>query len=314
MSQCQIVTRREVLVSLAAGAAARAASESAASHISVINDEAGLTREQTFSFAKQYGITALELRSAQKPKLEYVETLPAPELRELRKQLDDNGLHASVLDSSLRKIVFPGTTAVRREDFYLKYFAGLGLTDEGMYRDRMDLLKHTIDAAHILGDPKIRIFAYWRVADPQTIFKRVADDMAALAEIAAREKVQLLLETETSTNVATSDEAVQMMRAVPSPALGINWDPQNSLVYEPDPFPAGYAKLPKSRIGNVHVKAEGLFGPRHPLDWGAIMQAMIKDGYKGKFSLETHRGHDEKNVAASHQCIEKMLGLLRTPS
>ena len=78
----------------------------------------------------------------------------------------------------------------------------------------------------------------------------------------------------------------------------------------PDVFADGYDKLPKDRIWNVHVKAEGLFGPKRPLDWAAIMHRMLGDGYSGKFSLETHRGHDERNVAASRQCMEKMIRLV----
>ncbi len=307
------MTRRDWLASALGGAVCIAAPNGdGASHLAVINDEAGLSRKETFAFAKQYGIRALELRSAQKPKLDYVERLPDAELKELRTQLDDAGLFVSTLDSSLLKICYPGTTSTKKEDFYVNYYAGLGLTDESMYRDRLELLKRTIYAAHLLGDPKIRVFAYWRVDDPQAIFKRVAEDMAAMAAVAEREKVKLVVETEMSTNVATSDEAVQLMELVPSPALGINWDPQNSLSYEPAPYPEGYNKLPKDRIWNVHIKAEGLFGPKHPLPWDAIIPAMLKDGYSGKFSLETHRGHDARNVAASRQCIEKLLQILRS--
>ena len=294
-----------MLAALAASAM-RGATATGMNRLSVINDEAGMTRDETFAFANEFGIDALEMRSAQKPKLEYVETLPAAELKELARQLSDRGLKASVLDSSLLKIVFPGTKPVSTEDFYIKYYAGLGLTDEGMYRDRMDLLKRTIEAAHLIGAPKIRVFAFWRIADPRSIFKQLADHMAAMAEVAAKEKVLLLLENETSTNMATSDETAEMMRLVPSPALGINYDPQNSVSLEAEPFPAGLAKLPKDRIGNVHVKAEGLFGPRHPLDWAAIMRTLVAAGYQGRFSLETHRGHSEQNVVWSRKCIEKM--------
>jgi sugar phosphate isomerase/epimerase len=303
------LTRRNLLISLAA-AAAREATAAAMNRLSVINDEAGMTQDETFAFAKEYGIDALELRSAQKPKLEYVETLPEPELKELARQLADRGLQASVLDSSLLKIAFPGTHPVSVEDFYVKYYAGLGLTDEGMYRDRMDLLKRTIHAAQIVGAPKIRVFAFWRVANPRAIFKQLADQVAAMAEVASKEKVQLVIENETSTNMATSDETAEMMRLVPSPALGINWDPQNSVALEAEPFPAGLAKLPKDRIGNVHVKAEGLFGPKHPLDWAAIMRALVESGYKGRFSLETHRGHTAQNVVWSRKCIEKMRAIV----
>jgi sugar phosphate isomerase/epimerase len=304
------MTRRELLASAAAVATLRADSKSMVSHLSAINDEIGMTREETFAFAKQYGLQWLEMRSAQTPgKSRYCETLNAAECRELKKQLSGNGIEVSVLDSSLMKCAFPGTVAVDREDFYTKYFADLGLTDETLFHDRLDMLKKTLDVAHELGTRNIRFFAFWRVKDPAPILPRIAEVLAGMADLAKKSACRLLIENEGSTNVATSDETVEMMRLVPNEALGINWDPQNGIALEPVPFPGGYAKLPKNRIGNVHVKAEGLLGPKHPLDWGAIMKAMLADGYSGKFSLETHRGHSPDNVKASHECMRKMINI-----
>lgn len=305
------MTRRELLASLAAVAVAHADSGSKTSHISAINDEIGLTREETAAFAKQYGIQWVELRSAQVPgKLRYCETLAGADLGDFRKYLDDSGLRASVLDSSLLKCAMPGTSPVKREDFYVRYFAELGFDDERLFRERLELLKRTLDVAHKLGTREIRVFSFWRVADPSPHFPRIADVLSEMAEIAAKDNCRLLIENEGSCNVATSAESVEILRLVPSKGLGLNYDPQNSIALEPEPFPGGYAKLPKDRIGNVHVKAEGLLGPKHPLDWGAIMHAMLSAGYSARFSLETHRGHGPNNVKASHECMEKMLRLI----
>ena len=134
--------------------------------------------------------------------------------------------------------------------------------------------------------------------------------MSAIGELAEKEKVRLLLETEGSTNMATSEEAADLMRMVQSPAIGTNYDPQNSVGLETSPFPEGLSKLPIARIGNVHVKAEGLFGPKHPLDWPAITRTLIDGGYQGCFSLETHRGHSEQNVEWSKKCMEKMRSIV----
>ena len=306
------MTRRELLAFSLAAAFARGDTGAKTAHLAAINDEIGLTPEGTIAFAKQYGVQWLEMRGAQIPgKKRYYEALTDSALRELKKQLTDNGLRVSVLDSALNKVPYPGTVAVRREDFYTKYFEELGLSEEAAYRDRLELLKRAIHVAHFLGTPEIRVFAFWRVQDPAPLVPRIAEVLAEEAELAHKEKCRLLLETETSTNIATSDEIVEMMRLVPSPGLGINWDPQNSIVFEATPFPTGYEKLPKHRIGNVHVKAEGLLGPRHPLDWGAIMHTMLNDGYTGHFSLETHRGGDgEGKIKVSRQCMEKMVSLV----
>jgi len=307
------MTRRELFAAALAAAVARGDSGSNVSHLAAINDEIGLTPEETISFAKQYGIQWLEMRGAQVPKkLQYCETTPESALRDTRKRLSDAGIRVSALDSSLLKFTLPGTVSAKREDFYVRYFAELGLNDESLFRDRSEMLKRTIASAHALGTQNIRIFSFWRVEDPTPLYPRIADILAEMAEIARKEKCRLVIENETSTNVATSAETAEIMRLVPSPGLGLNWDPQNSVALEPVPFPDGYAKLPKDRIANVHVKAEGLLGPKHPLDWGAIMHALLQDGYTGKFSLETHRGHGPDNVKASHDCMQKMVRLINS--
>jgi sugar phosphate isomerase/epimerase len=307
------MTRRELLASAMAVAIARGDTASKTSHLAVINDEVGLTPQESISFAKQYGIQWVELRAAHIPNQpEYCEMLPESALRDLKKSLSDNGLSVTVLDSSLLKCALPGTVAVKREDFYVKYFAKLGLTDEMLFRDRLDLLKRAMDAAHILGTPNIRIFAFWRVQDPSQVLSKIADVVSEMSEIAHKASCRLVLENESSTCVGTSTETAELFRLVRSPGLGLNWDPQNSAALNDVPFPEGYAKLPKNRIVNVHVKAEGLFGPKKPLDWGAIMLALLKDGYAGKFSLETHRGHGPENVKVSHQCMEKMIQLINS--
>jgi sugar phosphate isomerase/epimerase len=307
------MTRRELLVSAMAAAIARGDTASKTSHLAVINDEVGLTPQESVAFAKQYGIQWVELRAAQMPNQpEYVEMLPESALRDLKKLLSDNGLAVTVLDSSLLKCALSGTVAVKREDFYVKYFAKLGLTDEMLFRDRLDLMKRAMAAAHTLGTPNIRIFGFWRVAEPSQVLTRIADVISEMSEIAHKNGCKLVLENESSTCVGTSAETAEFFRLVRSPGLGLNWDPQNSAALKDSPFPEGYAMLPKNRIVNVHVKAEGLFGPKTPLDWGAIIHALLKDGYTGKFSLETHRGHSPENVKASHECMEKMIRLINS--
>ncbi len=307
------MTRRELLASTMAVAIARGDTAAKISHLAAINDEIGLTPRETVAFAKQYGIRWIEMRaSTMADQLQYCEMLPQSVCRELRTMLSDNGLSVTVLDSSLLKCALPGTVAVKREDFYVKYFAKLGLTDEMLFRDRLDLLKRAMDTAHALGTSNIRIFGFWRVEEPAQVLARIGDVISEMSEIARKGGFRLLLENESSTCVGTSDETAELFRLVRSPGLGLNWDPQNSAALKDVPFPDGYAKLPKNRIANVHVKAEGLFGPKTPLDWGAIMQALLKDGYEGKFSLETHRGHGPENIKASHECIEKMIQLINT--
>ena len=78
------------------------------------------------------------------------------------------------------------------------------------------------------------------------------------------------------------------MKMIPSKWVGMNWDPHNAWGKEKS-FPDGYAVLPKKRLMNVQVKGKGIM-PASPEreDWKGIMQALEKDGYKGRIGLETH--------------------------
>src|SRR5258708_19777634 len=155
------MTRRELLASAMAAAIARGDTVPKISHLAAINDEIGLTPRETIAFAKQYGIQWIEMRASQMANQpQYCEMLPESALRDLKTSLSDNGLAVSVLDSSLLKCALPGTVPVKREDFYVKYFAKLGLTDEMLFRDRLDLLKPAMGTAHPLGTTTIRISAF----------------------------------------------------------------------------------------------------------------------------------------------------------
>src|SRR5258708_11349049 len=75
---------------------------------------------------------------------QYCEMLSQSACRELRTMLSDSGLSVTVLDSSLLKCALPGTVAVKREDFYVKYLPKLGLTAEMLFRDRLALFKRDL--------------------------------------------------------------------------------------------------------------------------------------------------------------------------
>jgi len=303
------MTRRELLASALAASIARGDAGSKVSHLSAINDEIGLTRPETIAFAKQYGIQWLEMRSAQIPKkLQYCETLPESELREMSKQLADNGLRVSVLDTSVLKFPLPGTVAVKREDFYDRYFAKLGLSQEALFRGRLDMLKRTLAAAHALGANNVRIFAFWRVAEPAKVFPRIAEHLAELAEIAQVGNFKLLIENEASQNAGTSAETAKLLKLLPS-NVGINWDSLNGLGLGEKPFPDGYNALHNDRVWSVHIKGKSLLDYPEHQDWLAIFSALERDGYLGHLELETHIFGDQQ-VASSHASMKEILRLL----
>ena len=60
----------------------------------------------------------------------------------------------------------------------------------------MDELKRAADCAHALGTKKVRIFTFLRVADPDTIFDRIVEELNKAIVVAKEQDVVLVVENE----------------------------------------------------------------------------------------------------------------------
>jgi L-ribulose-5-phosphate 3-epimerase len=278
--------------------------------LSVMTDEVGRNLDEAITFAKQYKLKWVELRAESGSM--YYDRLPAARLKEVATQLSDNGLQCSFLNSGLLKFTLPGTVATKSEEFYENMYKSLGWTPDSMWKDRIGSLKRCLDAAHILGVKNLRSFTFWRVENPKSVFPQLKESLHEMAEVAARAGCRVLVENEFACNMASSAETLEILNMVKHPGLGLNWDPQNSTPYDTaGVFPAGFKLLPKKRIYNVQMKAEGLIGPGKQLDWAAIVAALEQSGYSGVYGLETHTLKGPAiNIPASHECLKAMLRLV----
>jgi len=273
------------------------------SWISVITDECAKTQEDSIRFANQYGLSFIELRGVPGGGGRY-DAQPRDFLREARKQFDDAGLRVSFLNTGLLKYKLPGTVPRNPKD--------ARRDTQQRFDHRLDNLKRSIEAAHILGVDKVRVFTFHRVANPLELMPRLAEIIGEMADVAADEKVHLLIENEASTNVATCAELAAFTKLLPSPAIGINWDPLNAVRYHEKPMPDGYEKLPKKRIENVQIKGKSVLTGYHQLlPWAEIFDAMARDGYRGKFGLETHI-FGAGQIQASHDSMKEILHIVET--
>lgn len=308
-----IFSRRTLLT----GAASLAATTHAAprpkldrSRLSVMTDEVGRNLDEAIAFAKQYRLQWVELRA--ESGADYYDRMPAAKLKETAKKLADNGLRCSFLNCALLKFTLPGTKAVASEDFYENMYKRLGWTPESMWRDRNDTLKRCLDAAQHLGTTQLRSFTFWRVANPRSVFPQLNEALHEMAEAAAKAGCRILVENELACNMASSAETAELLNSVKHRAIGLNWDPQNSTTFDAaGVFPAGFRSLPRKRIYNVQIKAEGLIGPGTSIDWQGIVKALHESGYTGLYGLETHTLKGPAiNIPASHQCLQAMLRLM----
>jgi len=302
------MTRRELLALLSLPAAGATKPLFSRSQLGVLADEVAPDLPSAIAFAKKYGVPWMELRGWRTPRgIEIYERLPFARVKEDARRIADAGLRVSVLDSTLLKFRLPGTESAVGGGSMGAVHAQMGLTAEKLYQDRIPDLEYVIEVASILGTNTVRTFTFLRVDNPATVASRVADVMNEMAEVAALANVNLLVEPEAACNVASSKELAALFQRVPSKAVSINWDPENSIESE-RPFPDGYRLLPRKRISNIHVKFKGLFGLSHILDWPGIFRQFSADGYKGRIALETHLSGPEK-VAAAHASMREILRL-----
>lgn len=274
------VTRRELLAGAAALLGARrlgaAKSRLTKSRISAITDEIGRTQSEAIAFAKQHGLQWVELRTVPETKKEFA-LLSEPELRRFDAELAANKLKVSLLKTSLLKFPWPQLSPEHQD---------LEANNKRWARRKEDLTR-ALMAAQILHVDKIRLFTGARVSNPETAYATIVQTVEELIPLVENAKVQLLIENEPSQNIGTCAELKAIMDLLPSKWIGFNWDPQNALSLRETPWPDGYRQLPKARMLNVQIKAEGLSGGPDQINWRAAMEALQRDGYQGQISLAT---------------------------
>ena len=305
-----MITRRELLGSTfaAAGLYGRTAPPVDRSRISAFTDEIARTPQGAIEFLKQYGLHLAEVREVPGGKGTYDENLSEEQLRAAATEFKSAGIRVSFLDAGSMKYYLPGTEPARprgSEEARAKRIAAEGAE----FERRMEHIRKAINAAKILGTDKIRVFAFGRVADPLSLMPRIAEVLQPMVDLAAREKVHLLVENEASCNVATAAELAVLMKLMPSRWIGVNWDILNGMGLKEVPFPDGYNLLPKDRIGNVHIKGRSVLDYPERQNWRLIFDTMAKDGYTGNFGLETHI-FGEGQIQASHDSMKEILRIL----
>ena len=292
--------RRHFLASIAA-APLFAAKPWSLDRIAVITDEVSASPEDGIAFAHKYGLKWVELRAVRSAEgYKHYERLTPAELAAAAKQLREAGLKVSFFNAGGIKSAIPGTEPARiptAPDWREK-------ADRSFER-RMENLRVAIAAAQAFDVDKVRIFTFARVAEPEKLFPRIAEILGEMGEMARKEGVRLLIENEASCNVGTCAEMAGLIKLLPEKTFGLNWDANNGQSSKEQPYPEGYALLPKNRILNVHMHGRTFLDPEKKLDWTAIFAALDRDGYKGRAGLETHY-FDGTKIEKSHLCLEQI--------
>jgi sugar phosphate isomerase/epimerase len=229
-------------------------------------------------------------------------------MQKVAREFRDAGIRIAFLDTPFLKFDLPGTEPERNKPEDPAAREKRLAKDQALFDSRLDDLRQGIRASHTFDCPLVRIFTFTRLAEPESVFPRIAEIIGEMALIADKEGVKLLIENETTQNAGTSAETAKLLKLLPA-NVGINWDSLNALPLGEKPYPDGYESLPKDRIWNVHVKGKSLLDYPEHQDWPAILNALDRDGFPGSLELETHI-FGEQQISASHASMKEIIRLL----
>lgn len=253
--------------------------------LGVLTDEVTANFEEALDWAVEQGLKHVEVRVINGRN---VVTLNDDQAMEVRRQVEARGLFISAIASPLFKCALDPSRPIASGDTF-------GQKEESVDA-HFDNLHRVIQLAKLLGTTRIRIFSFWREADPQLYREDIVRHLRQAAQVAQREDIQLLLENEPSCNGGFAEEVAAILRSVDSSALRGLWDPGNEAYGGREAFPAGYGFM-KDILAHVHLKdayvcADGT-ARCVPLGSGSVpvipqLKALLADGYDGLFTIETH--------------------------
>ena len=279
--------------------------------LSVLSDEIS----QDFGHAcevasSRFGMGWIEIRTLWDKN---VVALDANEIAEAARLVNDYRLQVSGIAGPLFKVDWPGAPLPahnqQRDHFNASY----------TFAQQDEVLDRSIALAQAFHTNRVRCFDFWRLDDQRPYRTAINETLQSAAEKAGRHGVTLVLENEHACNTATGAETAAVLAQVQSKSFMLNWDPGNAAMDGEVPFPDGYELLPKDRIGLCHCKDVATNGSNREwaqvgkgtIDWAGQFAALMRDGYCGVISLETHWRGAGSPEASSVKSWEGMKAALR---
>jgi sugar phosphate isomerase/epimerase len=265
--------------------------------LGVTTDEIDEDLVTALRFLRSYDLKWAELRSVGGS---YAEKQPLAKVKEMRAQLDEYQIKPSILATSFFKVPLPpeGSPALEKQ---------------------WALLEDAMDRAEILGTKKLRTFGFtFKAAETpnESAYPRIYELVAESARRARKRGFQLAVENVGNSYIWTGADSAKLLGAVKDDALNLNWDPNNAAEKGEHPFPEGYKLLDPARIIHVHLR-DFRHNASGKVEWCAVgegeadnlgqIRALIKDGFKGTWTLETHWRPPEGKAYASKTSLTALL-------
>lgn len=181
--------------------------------------------------------------------------------------------------------------------------------------EHWDVLKRSLEIAHLLDAPIVRAFSFWRVADPESVRQNIMEALGLATQITRDAGKLLGLENEHACNIGSGIEAAWYLDRLTDSTLGLIWDPGNIAALGDVPDRSQYEAV-ADRIIHVHVKdgnavpAETFVTPGEgACDWESQLRWLHEGGYDGPLSLETHFTIDGSKEAGTRATVAAMRNL-----
>ena len=161
------------------------------------------------------------------------------------------------------------------------------------------ILPETIKFARELNSKIIIVICPYREEGdlPTVVPNWLVKDLKECSMLAKDAGLTICLENLTGTFADTGKNILSVLEAVNIENFKLNWDPGNCVKNEINPFPDTYNLL-RHFVAHLHMKdvkvdhetGQRIFVPIGEgfIDWKGQIEAMIKDGYNGYFTIETH--------------------------
>ena len=240
--------------------------------LSAFADEIDMDLTIQMDVLDQHGIKHIEMRAVNgKGLVEYT----LHEVKEIKRQIDARGFKLSAVGSPLGKIK---------------------ITDD--FGPQLELFKHTLEVAHIMESPYIRMFSFFipEGEDPASYREEVMKRWQAFIDTARGSGLTLLHENEKEIYGDTAERCLDLVETMNSDYFKAIFDPANFVQCQVETYPHAFELL-KDHVIYIHVKdalrENGEVVPAGEGDGKVkeIIQELHRDGFEGFLSVEPHLSH-----------------------
>ncbi len=259
--------------------------------LAIVTDEISLDFATSVELGTDWGITNFEIRSLASGRIPYVS---GSDLKKVFDVVKSSDIKISALSPGAFKVPLGSAEAKKQIE---------------------DMLPRTYELAHRLEASIVVVFGFLKEGargTPPT--ERIAEILHEVSEKAESEGIEIVLENEAVCWADTGEGTARIIRRASHPNLKINWDPCNSFWAEGKPYPDEYDLL-RDLVGHLHIKdARKISGGYETtaigdgdIDWRGQLGSLLKDGFKGYYTVETHYG---PKVKASKRCVDNFKDLM----